>query len=93
LENGIDDPVHTLDVDEADHGPGTASDFHEAALNDVGGALEMLADRGYFRYWRVSLLFSGFGFRSRSKNQLTPSSFLHNGSYVTSEQSNLTTPT
>jgi hypothetical protein len=34
LENGIDDPIHALDVDEADHGAGSAPDFHEAALND-----------------------------------------------------------
>ena len=38
LENGVDDPIHALYVDEADHGSGSAPYFHEAALNDVGGA-------------------------------------------------------
>lgn len=38
LEDGEDDAVHTGYVDEADHGPGTASYFHEAAFDDMGGA-------------------------------------------------------
>src|ERR1700740_1479799 len=38
LKDGVDDPVHAFHVDEADHGPGAAPDFHEAALDDVGGA-------------------------------------------------------
>ena len=38
LENGVDDAIHGLHVDEADHGAGAASDFDEAALDDVGGA-------------------------------------------------------
>ena len=38
LEDGVNDAVHALDVDEADHGPGSASDFDEAALDDIGGA-------------------------------------------------------
>ena len=39
LEDGVDDPVHGLHVDEADHGPCSAADFDETALDDVGGAL------------------------------------------------------
>ena len=38
LEDGVDDAVHGLHVDEADHGPGTAANFDEATLDDVGGA-------------------------------------------------------
>ncbi len=38
LEDGVDDPIHRLHVDEADHGPGSAADFDETALDDVGGA-------------------------------------------------------
>src|SRR5208337_1168484 len=38
LEDGVDDAVHGLHVDEADHGPGSAAYINEAALNDVGGA-------------------------------------------------------
>ena len=38
LEDGVDDAVHRLHIDEADHGPGSAPDFDEAALDDVGGA-------------------------------------------------------
>ena len=38
LEDGVDDAVHGLHVDEADHGPGSASHFDEAALDDVSGA-------------------------------------------------------
>jgi hypothetical protein len=38
LEDGVDDSVHGLHIDEADHGPGSSPDFDEAALDDVGGA-------------------------------------------------------
>ena len=38
LEDGVDDPVHGLHVDEADHGAGSSAHFDEAALDDVGGA-------------------------------------------------------
>src|SRR5580765_5683951 len=37
LEDGINNPVHAFHVDKADHGPGSASDFHEATLDNVGG--------------------------------------------------------
>src|SRR5271165_1983409 len=37
LENGVDDAVQGLHVDEADHGPGSSANFHKAALDDVGG--------------------------------------------------------
>src|SRR5437660_3256186 len=38
LEDGVDDAVHALHVDEADHGPGSSAYFHETAFNDIGGA-------------------------------------------------------
>src|SRR5581483_2145157 len=38
LKNGVDDSVHALDVDEADHGPGATAYLHKAALDNVGGA-------------------------------------------------------
>jgi hypothetical protein len=38
LEDGEDDAVPTGYVDEADHRPGMASYFHEAAFDDMGGA-------------------------------------------------------
>ncbi len=38
LEDGVDDAVDAGHVDEADHGPGAATHFHEAALDYVGGA-------------------------------------------------------
>src|SRR5258707_8714453 len=38
LEDGIHDAVHAGYVDEADHGPGSSSYFHEAAFDDVGSA-------------------------------------------------------
>ena len=38
LENGVDDPVHTAHVDEADHGPGASPYLDETAFNDIGGA-------------------------------------------------------
>ena len=38
LEDGVDDPIHALHVDKADHRSGATPDFHEAALDDVGGA-------------------------------------------------------
>ena len=33
-----DDSIHALHVDEANHGPRSPADLHEAALDDVGGA-------------------------------------------------------
>ena len=33
-----EDSIHALDVDKANHRPGSASHLHEAALDDVGGA-------------------------------------------------------
>src|SRR5579875_2489527 len=38
LEDGVDDAVHGLHIDETDHGSSTASDFPEAAFDDIGGA-------------------------------------------------------
>ena len=38
IEDRINDSIHALHVDKADHGPGAAADLHEAALDDVGGA-------------------------------------------------------
>src|SRR6266568_6557214 len=38
VEDGIDNPIHASDVDEADHGPRAASHLDEATLDDVGGA-------------------------------------------------------
>src|SRR5271157_6291125 len=38
LEDGVDDSVHALHVDEADHGPSSPAHLHEAAFDDVGGA-------------------------------------------------------
>src|ERR1700691_2328026 len=38
VEDGVDDSVHAVDVDEADHGTGAAPHLHEAALDNVGGA-------------------------------------------------------
>jgi hypothetical protein len=38
LEDGVDDSVHGLHVDEANHGRGTTADFDETAFDDVGGA-------------------------------------------------------
>lgn len=38
LEDGVDDAVHGLYVDEADHGAGSSPDFDEAAFDDLGGA-------------------------------------------------------
>jgi len=38
LEDGVDDSVHELHVDEADHGAGAAANFDETAFDDVGGA-------------------------------------------------------
>ena len=34
LEDGVDDAVHALHIDEADHGPGSPAHLHEAALDD-----------------------------------------------------------
>ena len=36
VEDGMDDSAHGLDIHKADHGPGAATDLHEAALDDVG---------------------------------------------------------
>ena len=38
MEDGVDDSVHALYVDKANHGPGTAADLDKAALDHVGGA-------------------------------------------------------
>src|SRR5579875_3175815 len=38
LEDGVDDAVHGLHVDEANHGPGSSTHFDEAAFDDIGGA-------------------------------------------------------
>ena len=38
LEDGVDDSVHTFNVDKADHGSGAPPNFHEATLDHVGGA-------------------------------------------------------
>src|SRR5438034_11376752 len=38
VEDGIDNPIHAADIDEADHGPRAASYLDEATLDDVGGA-------------------------------------------------------
>jgi len=38
VEDGIDDSVHALHVDETDHGPSATTDLHEATPDDVGGA-------------------------------------------------------
>ena len=38
LEDGVDNSIHGLYVDEADHGPSAASDFDETALDEVCGA-------------------------------------------------------
>jgi hypothetical protein len=38
LEDRVDNPVHGLHVDEADHEPGAAADSNETALDDIGGA-------------------------------------------------------
>src|SRR3990172_2435848 len=38
LKDGIEDPIHALDIDETNHGTGAAADLHEAALDGVGGA-------------------------------------------------------
>src|SRR5437899_6401108 len=38
VEDGIDNPIHAADIDEADHGPRAASHFHETPLDDIGGA-------------------------------------------------------
>src|SRR2546422_4343163 len=38
VEDGIDNPIHAADIDEANHGPRAASHFHETPLDDIGGA-------------------------------------------------------
>src|SRR5437899_6742661 len=38
LEDGVDDAIHALDIHEAHHRSSAPSDFHEAALDHVGGA-------------------------------------------------------
>ena len=38
LEDRVNNSIHALHVDKADHGPGSAPDFHKATLNDVSGA-------------------------------------------------------
>src|SRR5439155_8865531 len=48
LEDGVDDAVNAGDVDEANHGPGSSSNFDEAAFDDVSGAhlLPQMAGQG-----------------------------------------------
>src|ERR1700691_2630639 len=38
LEDGVDDAVDAGHIHETDHGPGSSSHFHEAALDHVGGS-------------------------------------------------------
>ena len=38
LEDGIDDAIHTLNIHEADHRPGSPAYFDETTLNQIGGA-------------------------------------------------------
>ncbi len=38
LEDGVDDSIHALDVYKAHHGPGTAPNLDEAALDHIGRA-------------------------------------------------------
>jgi len=38
LEDGVDDAIHALDIYKTDHGPSPPPHFHDAALDDVGGA-------------------------------------------------------
>ena len=38
VEDGVDDSVHGLHVNEADHGAGATANFDETAFDDVGGA-------------------------------------------------------
>ncbi len=37
LKDGVNDSIHALHVHKANHGPGATPNFHEAALNDIGG--------------------------------------------------------
>src|SRR6478672_12248055 len=37
LEDRVNNSIHALYVDEADHGPGSPPHFHKAAFDDVGG--------------------------------------------------------
>ena len=38
MEDRVDDAVHTLHVNEADHGPSTPSNLYKTAFNHIGGA-------------------------------------------------------
>ena len=38
LEDRVNNSIHALYIDKADHGPGSPPDFHKAAFDDVGGA-------------------------------------------------------
>src|SRR5207245_9534883 len=38
IEDGIDNAVHALDVEDADHGACATTHLHKAALDDIGGA-------------------------------------------------------
>src|SRR5487761_749635 len=38
VKNRIDDSLHAGHIHEQHHGPGTSSDFHEAAFDRIGGA-------------------------------------------------------
>ena len=65
LEDGVDDANHGLHVDEADHGPGTAANFNEAAFDDVGSAQlapQMLGKReGGKQVGQIALQLSHYG--------------------------------
>jgi hypothetical protein len=39
LEDGVNDAIHTLHVDKANHVPSAAAYFDEAAFDDIGGPL------------------------------------------------------
>lgn len=38
MEDRINNSIHALHIDKADHGPGSSSHFDKTAFNDVGGA-------------------------------------------------------
>ncbi len=37
-EDGINDPVHALHIDKADHGSRAATHLHKASFDDIGGS-------------------------------------------------------
>ena len=62
LKNGIDDSLHAGHVNEHHHGPGAPPDFHEAALDGIGGAqlaaqrLGEVQERKQFRQLREEFM-------------------------------------